>query len=422
MINNNQDLLNNKQNIIVGVDGGGSSCKMMIKDNNGNVLSVVSQAGIANVATNPEETWNNVRTLYYTAAANIKETYQIDILDKNKYSVNIGLGLAGYGMSAQVEKFAALLIESQLFDSHHIRGDVFVAYLGAYKGGAGSVIICGTGSSAFRYNDSQEIVARGGGTGFPHNISGSMETMGLSFAQFVLKRCGAVLCRQNVEVNLEEALLSSGVAADHLILAFLQNTKYYNFDNTNTQFAKIYTRFAGLEFMQVLNTGDRSGAKYAKIAGFIKDILDDAKTCDVAAQVTIDERSSAYQAEMLETARGFVKTMAQELEDGAYQFIKADGVPVVLFGGASELVKDYLSAELRSNLLTFADDEHIALQGACDMIARTLVVNQYSETADVAATVGNVLPQSLTFFADSGATHTPENQAEEQKSVTFCLT
>lgn len=349
----------------VGVDGGGSSCKMLVQYAEGETLYINTINGCSNVATSPSKTWDNIKELYLDAVNTIKLTHNIDITDNSKFRVCGGLGLAGYGITAAGNLFKELLENSGYFAVYKIVGDVYIASLGAHHGKAGSIIICGTGSAGFSYDDKQQVVVRSGGTGFPHSFGGSMGAMGLSLTKLVLGTCNELLKFTGRKVDLVARLQDLNTGDGYLILALLQNVQYYNYEYQVLSFKGSYTKFAELEFAQSVNSPDRSAEKYAKIAGFIIDLLKEGTESPLLA---------AYSPEVklmtLEAATSFVEEMAAAVEN-TYQSLKCAGVKVALYGGARHIIEPYLSAEFKQDLIPM--EEYSALHGACCMIIAELV-------------------------------------------------
>jgi glucosamine kinase len=92
-----------------------------------------------------------------------------------------GVGLAGTGQRGARE---ALESWRHPFAGAWFEGDAYLAYLGAFGGGDGGIVIAGTGSIAITY---QDRTVRIGGYGFPVSDEGSGADIGLGALRHALK-------------------------------------------------------------------------------------------------------------------------------------------------------------------------------------------------------------------------------------------
>jgi glucosamine kinase len=92
-----------------------------------------------------------------------------------------GIGLAGTG-----QRGAREMLESwrHPFAAAWFEGDAYLAYLGAFGGGDGGVVIVGTGSIGVTF---RERTIRVGGYGFPVSDEGSGADLGLNALRFALR-------------------------------------------------------------------------------------------------------------------------------------------------------------------------------------------------------------------------------------------
>jgi glucosamine kinase len=120
----------------MGVDGGGTRCRARLQDAAGTVLGE-GLGGPANIRREARLALHSVISAAQAAIAAAG-------LDENVIGrVHAGLGLAGAGQPAALERFAAL---PHPFASVSIETDAYAAWLGAFGGGDGAVVIAGTGS------------------------------------------------------------------------------------------------------------------------------------------------------------------------------------------------------------------------------------------------------------------------------------
>ena len=136
--------------IFVGIDGGGSKCSIMVQDQDRRILYEGSINQPGNIASVPLQAWRNILELYNKAVLQIQEIHSINIKDTIKYKVHAGLGLAGISVINSKEIFEKSLKDSKLFFSYKLDNDVYIAYLGAFKGADGIIIITGTGFRRYK--------------------------------------------------------------------------------------------------------------------------------------------------------------------------------------------------------------------------------------------------------------------------------
>lgn len=156
----------------VGIDGGGSRCRVRLEDEHGNLLAVAS-SGPANIMRNPDVAEASIRQAVEQAIQ--QAPGHIELAD-----VMLCAGLAGANIPAAKARF---LQRSLPFGRVYLVSDLHAACAGAHSGNEGAVIVCGTGSSATRY-------ARGeftdfGGHGFPIGDKASGAWLGLQ----AIKHC-----------------------------------------------------------------------------------------------------------------------------------------------------------------------------------------------------------------------------------------
>jgi glucosamine kinase len=151
-------MMSGKPPYFLGVDGGGSRCRVRIRDASG-VQLAEAMGGAANVYQNLE---GGLATILATArqacsAAGVATE-----------DVHAGLGLAGLvtSVSAQQIRDAGLPFKSLALDN-----DAYAACVGAFGGGDGGIVIAGTGSIGFaRVKGERHMV---GGWGFELGDHGS---------------------------------------------------------------------------------------------------------------------------------------------------------------------------------------------------------------------------------------------------------
>jgi glucosamine kinase len=143
-----------EQSYYIGVDGGGTHCRVQLEDEHGNVLSH-ADAGSANIMTNAAAAMQSIIDASEKAISAIKPISAIDkpISEKNKLTnpaiklnqIHLAAGLAGANIPSALKQFLSL---HHPFKSLTVISDLHAACLGAHNGYAGALIICGTGSAA----------------------------------------------------------------------------------------------------------------------------------------------------------------------------------------------------------------------------------------------------------------------------------
>lgn len=152
--------------ISIGVDGGGTRCRVRIRATDGTLLGE-GRGGPANVRLGRAAAWSNI--LYA-----IDEALAAAGRDRSSLTETaIGLGLAGIVDPAGA---AAMLAAGPRFASAQIVSDGHIACLGAFGGADGGVLIVGTGSAAY-------VVTNGAGRalfgwGFEIDDRGSAAALG----------------------------------------------------------------------------------------------------------------------------------------------------------------------------------------------------------------------------------------------------
>lgn len=160
--------------LFIGIDGGGSKCKAVIVNRQGDILG----RGIGGPA-NP----------FYgidRALSSILESSKSAINDAKLpqgavSSLIAGIGLAGVNLPALYEKLNQW---QHPFGAMFLTTDMDIANIGAHDGNEGAVIIVGTGSCGFISNNGEKRMY--GGHGFPIGDKGSGAWLGLKAIEHTL--------------------------------------------------------------------------------------------------------------------------------------------------------------------------------------------------------------------------------------------
>jgi len=165
-----------KKNIYIGVDGGGTSSRLVMRNAEGRLLGT----GYSGAA--------NIRLSVNTALASIQEALQQAFLQSNieqndhDYSLHIGLGLAG---TEAVNACVEFLARFPRFDTVILESDALAACLGAHNGQDGAILIIGTGVVGYKIIQGKH--QRVGGWGFPYDDTGGGAWLGLETIRYTLE-------------------------------------------------------------------------------------------------------------------------------------------------------------------------------------------------------------------------------------------
>lgn len=230
-----------KNNIFLGIDGGGSKCKATVITSENKILGIgVSGPG------NPLHGFKQ-------ATHSIVESAKLALADANIPESSLGnivagVGLAGVNLPVLFEQMNNW---QHPFKAMHLTTDLLIACLGAHQGADGAVIISGTGSCGFSYVDGEEYIV--GAHGFPHGDKGSGAWFGLQAAKQVL------------------------LSLDGLIVTSTLNNKLLQLLNVET----------GLELVEAI-----AGKPATFYAGMANLVFDAAKEGDVLALDIVKEGAS----------------------------------------------------------------------------------------------------------------------------------
>jgi glucosamine kinase len=161
-------------NLFLGVDGGGSRCRARLETADGRVLGT-GLAGPASMRFGFETARDAVMAATRGALA------EAGMGDDALASIHAGIGLAGTGLRGARE---ALEAWAHPFAGAWFEGDAYLAYLGAFGGGEGGIVVVGTGSIGITY---QNKTVRVGGYGFPVSDEGSGAHIGMNALRYSLR-------------------------------------------------------------------------------------------------------------------------------------------------------------------------------------------------------------------------------------------
>jgi glucosamine kinase len=305
-----------EQSYYIGVDGGGTHCRVQLEDEHGNVLSH-ADAGSANIMTNAAAAMQSIIDASEKAISAIKPISAIDkpISEKNKPTnpaiklnqIHLAAGLAGANIPSALKQFLSL---HHPFKSLTVISDLHAACLGAHNGYAGALIICGTGSAATVFTGTGTGTSTNsyhfkdkGGYGLPISDNASGGWLGL------------------------EAVKHSLLVFDELIPQSLL-------------FASICDNLAVSHSHQLVT----------KVAGFKGKEFGALAPSVVAAY----EKGCAAAGALIQQGANYLNDVGQTLTCKAPNektFTNNQGLPLCLVGGLSHVYQPLLSADLQTRLI-----------------------------------------------------------------------
>lgn len=125
--------------LFLGLDGGGTKCRARLRDGAGRLLGE-GTGGPANLRLGPDAVWASILTACREALA------QAGLSEADLGRIHAGLGAAGAG---QASAEGRLLARPHPFASLAVETDAHTAWLGAFGGGDGAIVIVGTGSCGY---------------------------------------------------------------------------------------------------------------------------------------------------------------------------------------------------------------------------------------------------------------------------------
>jgi glucosamine kinase len=148
--------------LLIGVDGGGTQCRARLCDVAGRTLGE-GVGGPANVRLDAARVMHSILTASRAAVA------AAGLSEADLRRAHAGLGLAG---AALTSARANLLAEPSPFASIEIETDAVAAWLGAFEGEDGAILILGTGSCGLAVVGGRQFYVGGWGAEVSDEASG----------------------------------------------------------------------------------------------------------------------------------------------------------------------------------------------------------------------------------------------------------
>jgi glucosamine kinase len=152
--------------LFIGIDGGGTNCRARLRAGDGALMGE-GVGGAANIRLDPDLVWTSILTACREALAGA------GLPESELGRVRLGLGAAGAGQRSAVER---LLSRPNPFADVSVETDAHVAWLGAFNGNDGAILIVGTGSCGYGMARGQRLYI--GGWGYEISDEGSGAALG----------------------------------------------------------------------------------------------------------------------------------------------------------------------------------------------------------------------------------------------------
>ena len=291
---------------LIGVDGGGTKTKLLLEDENGNIL--------ATAVTGPSNITRSIDTALSSIQKGIQLLSQKSDLNLKNSQIRLGLGLAGAENEQIKMQFMARSPQyiagvAQII----LESDAHVACLGIHTGKPGAIVIVGTGTQGYQIEDNNKTT-RIACWGSPVDDQGGGSWLGLEAIRITFK------C---IDGRQKPNLISKSI--------------FERFDKNLDAFV-IWANQA--------STGD-----YATLT---KDIISAAKKGDDTA-ITLLKRS-AHEINLI------IETLKQKQTTDKK-------LPLCIIGGMAPFIKPYLDPKIVESLATRIH-EHDVCEGAIFMLKR----------------------------------------------------
>jgi glucosamine kinase len=149
--------------LFIGIDGGGTHCRARIRDGAGR-LRGEGTGGPANLRLGPEVAMASIVAAAKAAAV------AGGLLDSDLARASVGLGMAG---AIDEARNGQLLAQPHPFPQVAIDTDAYIAWLGAFAGRDGAILIIGTGSAGLAVVKGERFNVGGWGNVISDDASGN---------------------------------------------------------------------------------------------------------------------------------------------------------------------------------------------------------------------------------------------------------
>lgn len=207
----------------IGIDGGGTKCRVRLEDASGNVLGE-GTSGPANIMRDSGLAKTSILDAVDKAirsALNHASESQQTLASFSLQRCVVGAGLAGANIDTAKRAFEQW---SHPFNSLYLMSDLHAACLGAHDGHSGAAIITGTGSSGTLWRN--DTFCDVGGHGFPIGDIASGAWLGLKAIQHALL-CLDGLMPQDALSNYICQMFNAGTTTAIVSQCGIFNTHHY---------------------------------------------------------------------------------------------------------------------------------------------------------------------------------------------------
>lgn len=285
-----------QQPLYLGVDGGGSKCRVVLMTADNKLLG----EGLSGPG-------NPLRGMQLATASILDATAQAltsaGLPQSTMSQLIVGAGLAGVNLPEYYQLFSAW---QHPFASLHLTSDLHIACIGAHNGQDGAVLICGTGSCGLAAVKGQLLEV--GGHGFPYGDNGSGAWFGLQVLQQVLRSLDKL-----IEPTILTELLQTEVPFSNTLQLV---SHFMNASPTD------YARLAPLVFLAA-EQGDSVARQIVEQgAGHINAIAERLMTIQPAALCLIGGLAYKVEPYLTSAVRQLVVPASQPPEYGAVWFAR----------------------------------------------------------------------------------------------------
>ena len=200
-------MLDASDQLFLGVDGGGSKCRVRLE---GRGVSIEVVTGPANPFQDIAEAQHSIVSAAQAALA------KAGLAEDELSSMIVAAGLAGINVPSTE---AAMSAWDHPFQTLHLTTDIHIACLGAHGGRDGAVMIVGTGSVGYARVDEKELTL--GAHGFPVGDQGSGAWLGLEAVRAALLHVDGLGPSTALLIAIEDHFACAGLA----IIERLQGAK-----------------------------------------------------------------------------------------------------------------------------------------------------------------------------------------------------
>lgn len=284
-----------KERYFIGVDGGGTRCRVRLEDSSGRLLGE-GESGPANIARDLTMAKRSIIDATNQAVSRAGVNIELS-------QIVVGAGLAGANIpSASV----AIKLWEHPFEAIDVISDLHAACVGAHAGKAGAVIICGTGSTGTVFVNG--VFKDFGGHGFLVGDVASGAWLGLEAIKYCLQALDGLEKYDEFSIALCEKL-----GANNSIDLVERSAKYTPSD---------YAALAPFIAMHANNGNKTANLLVAQATRYLQKLADKLIEDTQLPLALIGGLSQFYQSRFSQTIQARIVPCAMSPQQGAIQYIK----------------------------------------------------------------------------------------------------